>query len=152
LFDFKIYSNDLQIYSHGIGQQDAVVVTLVCTEEDMEYNQNARLMGRLTISEFMPRYRHLLYTYDFGDNWEHKIEVTGVLEKYGGACPACTAGEGNAPPEDVGGVYGFENFLDILADPKHEQYGFTKTWGDSQRYRDFDIDAINRILRHVLSW
>jgi Plasmid pRiA4b ORF-3-like protein len=49
-----------------------------------------------------------IFTYDFGDNWEHGI----VLEKrlpvdpdvnY----PLCTGGERACPPEDIGGVYGF---------------------------------------------
>lgn len=152
LFDFKVFSNDLQIYSRDLGWQNAAIITFVCTEEDREYDKKAQLMGRIQISEYMLEYRHFLYTYDFGDNWDHQIEVTGILENYAGECPVCTEGEGNAPPEDVGGSYGFENFLDILANPLHEEHDFHKEWGEAQRYKDFDIDAINRRLRSVLRW
>ncbi|MDR6955518.1 hypothetical protein J2X65_004898 [Ancylobacter sp. 3268] len=63
------------------------------------------------------------YTYDFGDDWRHTITV----EATAAADPAMDyprylEGAGRAPPEDVGGIPGFELFLDAIADPDHEQH------------------------------
>ena len=51
----------------------------------------------------------LLYTYDFGDDWQHTIALEAVLPRQESAPRAvCTAGERPGPPEDCGGVYGYE--------------------------------------------
>ena len=69
------------------------------------------------------------YTYDFGDDWRHTIAVEAVTP----ADPALTYprfidGARRAPPEDVGGQSGFENFLSVTADPKHPEYADLKRW------------------------
>lgn len=67
--------------------------------------------------------REFLYTYDMGDDWRHTItvETVGPGEpevKY----PRFVAGEQRCPPEDVGGLPGFELFLDAMAEPAHEDH------------------------------
>lgn len=54
------------------------------------------------------------YLYDFGDSWNHLIEFEGEYEKQANKYPICLAGERACPPEDVGGIPGFENFLSII--------------------------------------
>jgi hypothetical protein len=71
----------------------------------------------------------LLYVYDFGDDWEHLIE----LEARGPADPTrryprCTGGRRAAPPEDCGGVPGFAAVLDALADPANPDHADTLAW------------------------
>jgi hypothetical protein len=69
------------------------------------------------------------YEYDFGDEWEHLIGLEGVYPREKGvAYPRCLAGESACPPEDVGGVPGYEMTLEILKDPKHPVYKDTKRW------------------------
>ncbi len=58
------------------------------------------------------------YLYDFGDGWDHTIEVIGR----GDDQPGCRYGEGMCPPEDVGGVSGYAELLAVLADPAHEDH------------------------------
>jgi hypothetical protein len=70
-----------------------------------------------------------VYQYDFGDDWEHRI----VLEARGPAdadrrYPSCTAGGRSAPPEDSGGVPGYEHLLEVLADPGHPEYEELREW------------------------
>ncbi|NLK51534.1 MAG: plasmid pRiA4b ORF-3 family protein, partial [Syntrophomonadaceae bacterium] len=70
LFDFLLFEHE--------GQEEASV-ELVVSEEDLEYRHgNARLMKGVALSEYLPKYKYLLYHYDFGDNWSHYIEVTAV--------------------------------------------------------------------------
>ncbi len=88
-----------------------------------------------------------MYNYDFGDDWKHIIEVEDVINDYTVNFPICTDGEGNAPPEDVGGEMGFETFLSIIENPKHPDYRQTKEWGEMQGYVEFDKDEVNWQLR-----
>ena len=88
------------------------------------------------------------YTYDFGDNWQHYIEVESVIDDYDKNYPVCLAGEGNAPPEDVGGEYGYEEFLTIMADKKHPEHDQMAAWAASQGYKDFNIEQVNRAIRY----
>jgi hypothetical protein len=89
-----------------------------------------------------------IYTYDFGDSWEHGI----LLEKRlpadpGTAYPVCTGGERACPPEDCGGIGGFYNLLDALGDPTHEQHDELQDWvGDTYDPEVFSIDDVNRML------
>lgn len=70
----------------------------------------------------------ILYLYDFGDSWEHVVEFEGEHEKQPGKYPRCLAGERACPPEDVGGMPGFENFLSIIKNPKHKERKELLTW------------------------
>ena len=62
------------------------------------------------------------YEYDFGDGWEHEILFEGCLQaEKGTRYPLCVEGERACPPEDVGGIYGYQEYLEAMADPKHER-------------------------------
>jgi hypothetical protein len=70
-----------------------------------------------------------IYQYDFGDNWTHSVVLEGILLKEEGVTyPRCLAGEHACPPEDCGGPGGFEHFLRVIKDPKHEEYKDTIAW------------------------
>lgn len=69
------------------------------------------------------------YEYDFGDGWEHEVLFEGCPEpeqskKY----PLCLEGERACPPEDVGGIWGYVDFLEAIADPKHEEHENMLEW------------------------
>ncbi len=72
--------------------------------------------------------KKISYLYDFGDNWEHQIEFEGEQEKQVGKYPRCLEGERACPPEDIGGTPGYENFLSILRDKKHEDHEEMLEW------------------------
>jgi PHD/YefM family antitoxin component YafN of YafNO toxin-antitoxin module len=58
------------------------------------------------------------YRYDFGDNWQHTVRLEKILPRDRKvAYPACLAGKRACPPEDCGGVWGYQEILEILADP-----------------------------------
>jgi hypothetical protein len=85
------------------------------------------------------------YTYDFGDDWIHRIEVEDVVPlDPRGAYPRCTAGRRCAPPEDVGGPWGYSGFLEALADPNHDEHDAMLEWaGGSFDPERCDLAEIN---------
>ena len=69
------------------------------------------------------------YEYDFGDGWEHEIVVESLGEPVSGAnYPRCTAGERACPPEDCGGIPGFAEFVEAMADPRHPEHEAMRAW------------------------
>src|SRR5262249_20713757 len=69
------------------------------------------------------------YEYDFGDNWEHEILVEKILPPEPGVrYPRCLAGRRSGPPEDSGGVWGYADLLEALADPSHPEHDEFREW------------------------
>ena len=91
----------------------------------------------------------IVYEYDFGDGWKHLIEIEKVMVA-GINYPICSGGARARPPEDCGGVSGYEDLLRILADGEHEEHQQMKTWvGKKFAPEKFDLVATNRALRKV---
>lgn len=87
----------------------------------------------------------IIYEYDFGDSWEHNIILEKILSydnniKY----PICIKGKRNFPPEDCGGIYGYEGLLDILKNPDNEEYKNMVEWLDNLDYVNFDSEYFNK--------
>ena len=87
--------------------------------------------------------RELAYTYDMGDNWQHAITVDAVRPgDPDTAYPCFIDGARRCPPEDVGGTTGYENFLETIADPDHEEHDeFSEWYGDP-----YDPDNIDELI------
>gem|GEM_PF-589492 len=95
--------------------------------------------------------QRLRYEYDFGDSWEHEIVLEKVLPASSeDRLPRCIKAVGQCPPEDVGGMFGFYQFLDAMADPAHPDHeAIREWWGDGTFDPAFvDLDAINDRLVH----
>jgi hypothetical protein len=86
-----------------------------------------------------------VYTYDFGDSWEHQIVVEKRLApETGRAYPVCLAGERHGPPEDCGGIPGFYNLLEAISDPEHERHEELLDWlGGAFDPEAFSVDEVN---------
>jgi hypothetical protein len=93
--------------------------------------------------------REFVYEYDFGDSWRHRIKVTPVAKPHTDwFYPLCVAGARAAPPEDVGGVTGYEEFLSAIRNPKHKEHHSMLVWiGGAFDPDGFDLNEINRTLR-----
>ncbi|MHB9035016.1 MAG: plasmid pRiA4b ORF-3 family protein [Armatimonadota bacterium] len=102
--------------------------------------------SRLTIENVFPRIKSKCgYTYDFGDNWQHKIVLEKTFEPVpGDRYPLCVDGARSCPPEDCGGVGGYVELLRVLTDPEDEEYGEMKTWvGPHFDPEKFDPEIVN---------
>jgi hypothetical protein len=88
------------------------------------------------------------YTYDFGDNWDHVIQVEKVLEADSkGKYPRCVKGSRACPPEDCGGAWGYGDFLEAIQNPKHGQHEERLEWfGGEFDPEAFDLEAVNKEL------
>ncbi len=90
------------------------------------------------------------YIYYFGDNWHHVIKIEKIDGSIAGAAyPRLVRVIGACPPEDVGGFPGYADFLDAIADPKHEEHNQMLEWYGGQ----FDPDEaeIGRIVDNLAS-
>lgn len=71
----------------------------------------------------------MIYQYDLGDSWDHIIKLEKILPAEEGVkYPRCIDGERACPPEDCGGFPGYYNLLEVLSDPKHEEYKHLRSW------------------------
>ena len=106
--------------------------------------------AEVKIDAVLQRSRHLTYVYDLGDNWEHDVvleEAVELTEPF----PVCIGAGGACPPEDVGGPYGFMDFLEAWHDPNHEEHESAVAWGRMQGFTNsFDLDRANQTLRWKL--
>lgn len=92
----------------------------------------------------------LEYEYDFGDGWTHDVVVKSIAEADPEATlPRAVAGARACPPEDVGGIGGYELLLKALADPKHESHRDSVEWIGSFDPDEFDLGMINAKLARV---
>jgi hypothetical protein len=94
----------------------------------------------------------LIYEYDFGDGWMHELLVEKVIPATErNLHPICIAGKRACPPEDSGGVRGYEELLAILADPSHEEYEHMRSWAGAYQPEAFDLEAVNEALKAQFS-
>lgn len=95
--------------------------------------------------------QRFLYTYDFGDGWEHEILVEKMLPaEVGVHYPRCIAGKRKRPPEDCGGPWGYMDLMEIRKNPDHPDYAERMGWlGDVYDPEGFDIDLINGSLKRL---
>jgi hypothetical protein len=106
------WDND-HLHNFQIGQKeygDPTMVPEVADEEDVTLGSLVRA-GKT----------RFLYTYDFGEDWRHDIQIEKAppAKTTATVYPACVAGARNSPPEDCGGVWGYGRLLAVLANPDH---------------------------------
>jgi hypothetical protein len=108
-------------------------------EEEISISQIARTGRKVRFS----------YEYDFGDSWQHEIVLESILEpEPDETYPRCIEGERASPPEDVGGIWGYSEFLEAISDPKHERHHDLVEWiGGRFDPEKFSLDKVNRELR-----
>ncbi|MBN1429622.1 MAG: plasmid pRiA4b ORF-3 family protein [Anaerolineae bacterium] len=102
--------------------------------------------SRYKLNQIAPREKsQFTYEYDFGDSWHHIILVEKILPPDPSQdLPVCVKGKRACPPEDVGGIWGYDTFLEAINDPDHEEHDEYLEWiDDAFDPEEFDLDTIN---------
>jgi hypothetical protein len=95
------------------------------------------------------------YDYDFGDGWKHEVLFEGCPKMEAGRqYPLCLEGERACPPEDVGGVQGYADFLQAIQDKSHEEreemFEWVDGWFDPE---EFDpVTATKSMKKGLPDW
>ena len=109
------------------------------------------LSSKVKIDKYLKEEQSIEYIYDFGDYWKHDITLEKVIDDYQHGYPTCVDADGGCPPEDVGGILGYMEFLDVMNDKNNPEYENLKEWAESQGYEDdFDIVYVNAIMAKQL--
>ncbi|MBM2816293.1 MAG: Plasmid pRiA4b ORF-3-like protein [Ignavibacteria bacterium] len=94
---------------------------------------------------------NITYTYDYGDDWEHEIELDKFIDIDDSIVyPVCTDGENACPPEDSGGIWGYYGLLEAVKDkshPNHKEYSSYLKKGFDPNY--FNLDSVNKSLARL---
>lgn len=117
-------------------------------EPDPDYPSDLRNERNVRLDKIAKESDVIKYEYDFGDSWIHELKVEKVLDPEPGThYPRCLDGKRAAPPEDCGGVPGYERMLEILTNPKDEEYEDIREWlGEEFDPEAFDLAAVNEEL------
>jgi hypothetical protein len=109
--------------------------------------------ARVTLFRLLGQGDRMDYVYDFGDGWTHRLSVEKVLAPEPGVSyPRCVSGRRACPPEDVGGPWGYEEFLAAMADPAHPEHEHYREWlGGPFDPAGFDLGEVNAALTE-LAW
>jgi len=91
------------------------------------------------------------YEYDFGDGWEHTVKVEKIVPiDDRNFWPMCVAGERAVPPEDVGGIGGYMDFLEAIRSPTHQDHNDMWVWHAGPfDPNGFDLNSINKQLMRL---
>lgn len=152
VFDWQDYHlHKFEAKKRGLKPKQIVMDDDPETLEWLDFDAYDVLQERFTaLEDIFPTYRTVRYEYDFGDSWMHTI----TMEKTARASAfkaLYLGGEGERPPEDVGGSWGYEEYKRIMADHTDPEYESMKMWAESQKERRLPLEKINDRLRHTLT-
>jgi len=121
-------------------------------QEDLDYGANPKERDSTDtdLSEIITKVKSkFTYVYDFGDHWDHEIELEKILpEEEGKSYPLCLDGDRACPPEDCGGLWDYEYKLRILNDKDHPDHNEVMEWmGKDWDAELFDCEETNAFLQ-----
>ena len=108
---------------------------------------------KATLADILAQARNksFRYVYDIGDDWRHTVKLEAVVDAEPEATyPRLLSAQGRCPPEDVGGTWGYAQYLEAMADPKHDRHAEMVDW----RGPDFDPNTVDEanIRKALLSF
>jgi hypothetical protein len=128
------------------------------TVGDVRYGMNADEFPEgeidertVTILQALRDQRRFTFDYDFGDSWEHDVVIEDLTWSTVGLKSAvCIDGANACPPDDVGGTWGYREFLEAIANSTHEDHEHYLNWvGGSFDPAEFDLGEINAVLQKI---
>ena len=112
-------------------------------------NTIIRKPAGIKIDTYIEKYGEISYTYDYGDPWSFLVTLEKVVDDYKHGHPILIDGAETAPPEDVGGLLGYDAFLKSYHNKSHPEYENVRAWAEEQLYREYDKDFINKMLKGI---
>jgi len=134
--------SDYHLYSFKVGDdeyQDEKIEDFYDMGDDL-------LPARKTKIDMLKAKQKILYTYDFGDTWEHFLTIEKMLPKDSSMrYPVCLEGERNCPPEDCGNAPGYYHLMKVRKNKKHPEYkSLIKDWlGEGYDTEHFNTQEVN---------
>ena len=137
-FDYHLHQ--FVVYGEYYGTPDPDIGFEVKNEKRVKLNQLASESGD-----------KFVYEYDFGDSWKHVILLEKILQPEAGVrYPVCLKGKRASPPEDCGGVWGYDALLEAIQDPVHPEHKEMLEWlGGGFDPEKFDLDVVNQELKTI---
>jgi hypothetical protein len=130
------------------------------TQFDLEEGEDGTLEDDVRLDQLVAEAGdELWYDYDFGDGWDHRLVVEAVLEEPP-ATALCTGGRMACPPEDCGGVGGYEELAtwvrsgydDALLPGVFDDAAHAHDWLPIEWHPDhFDVEETNAALTIALA-
>jgi hypothetical protein len=131
---------------HQFEIEDSQGEQITIARPDEEFGDTLRIEWETFIADYFSlKNKKAEYIYDFGDYWRHSVTLEKILpiettQKY----PRCIAGERACPPEDCGGVDGYQDLIDILNNPDHEEYQNMLDWLDREwKPEEFNAEDVD---------
>ena len=127
---------------------------LIGLEDDEWPDEDLISSKKVKLKEYLVKEgQTFTYIYDFGDDWTHKIQVEAIIDQKA-IRAELLAGKGACPPEDCGGVWGYEDIKGALVDPKHEMHDELREWlglekGEVWDAQSFDLDPAKAAVSSV---
>jgi hypothetical protein len=124
--------------------------------EDMGFDDEFDIVDEDTVClsqlDLQPKQK-FTYLYDFGDSWQHEITVSKIVpigaEDKESMGPCCLDGERAGPLEDSGGIWGYEEMLEVLKDPGHKDYEDIHEWAGDFDSEYVGLEDINKRLKQI---
>ncbi|OPZ65701.1 MAG: Plasmid pRiA4b ORF-3-like protein [Firmicutes bacterium ADurb.Bin506] len=102
------------------------------------------------LGDIFPTHDDVIYEYDFGDSWIHTITLEGIVRS--NAFEATyLEGNGERPPEDIGGPWGYIDYVRVMADPSDPEHESMRLWAKSQTAWQLTPEELQRKLRNCTS-
>ncbi len=129
------------------------VLTTIYEDHEVGDEQQIEAEDVLLSDVFNKENQKYTYTYDFGDSWEHLITLEKIIPEVA-RMPHLLDGKGACPPEDCGGVWGYENMKKVLEDKSHPEYMEYRQWlglesKESWNPNAFDVEEIQNVLNSI---
>ena len=135
------HSYNTRLYIYDSDDQDALEFL-----DDASYDVVAD--RSILLDEVFEEDDWCMYTYDFGDNWEYIITVKERKTSGGARHAVMLERQGERPPEDVGGEYGYNEYLRIINNPEDPEHEHMLNWSNITRAEEKTGEEINQ----AISW
>lgn len=102
---------------------------------------------KISLEEAFENFKEYQYNYDFGDSWNFHIICRMIHHSPQEIIPTCLYHEGENIPDDVGGVYGYEHFINVYNNPNHQEYNLARIWSEQVIFHNFNLEYLNHSLK-----